>query len=62
MSNYRQKIAIIQDTDDAGNTYILDITNDVTKWYRNHYIPNVSFVQEKELNELQIEWTTIKIY
>ncbi len=62
MSNYRQKIAIIRDTDDAGNTYILDITNDVKKWYIYHYIPNVSFVQQKEFEEFQIEWTTIKIY
>ena len=62
MSNYRQKIAIIRDTDYAGNTYILDVTNDLKRWYNYHYIPNVSFVDQKDLEEFQIEWTTIKIY
>ncbi len=59
MSNYRQKIAIIRDTDDDGNTYILDITNDVTKWHNFYHTVGYT---PKELEQLQIEWTTVKIY
>ena len=52
-NTYRQKVAIIRYTDEvSGITYMLDITNNLTKWLAENNLQK----------EVDVEWTTMKTY
>lgn len=59
MGTYRQKVAIIRHTENTGETYIVDITNNLTEWLTEN---NSHRDEPEQLSDFDIEWTTMKIY
>ena len=55
------KAAIIRFTDNVGDTYIVDITNDVDKWLIDHNSQREEEDKESLLS-FTIEKQTIKVY